>query len=132
MTEIHRCRVNEKSSFRIRFTVTDDDAVAVPLADLLSATLTLYDIEESDQSISPSQLRIINSRDEQDVLNTNNVTIDPTSGLVTWAMQPDDNIIVTSRKQIERHKAEFHFVFMAGSFWYPIEIEVKNMGRPTR
>lgn len=132
MTELHRCRVNEHSSFRIQFTITDDDNAAVPLADITEATLTLYDIDTSDKTISPSQLHILNSRDEQDVKNTNDVTIDPTSGLLTWAVQPEDNEIVTSRRQVERHKAEFHISFMAGSFWYELEIEVKNMGRPTR
>lgn len=69
----------------------------VPLADITSLTLTLYDLES---------LNIINLRDEQNILNANNVTVHATSGLLTWQTQPEDNVIVDTT--LDTHAKEVH------------------------
>lgn len=121
-----RLRVNELSSFTITATILDQASQPVPLSDITVATLTLFDLETYNPSGSPI-VGIINSRDAQDVLNANNVTIHATSGLLTWVMQPADNPIVTTRRQIERHRAELHVEFVSGEFNAEWEIEVLNL-----
>lgn len=123
---INRVRANELSSLTITATIVDSTQTAVPLSDISSATITLYDLETYQPTGSPI-VGIINNRDAQDILNTNNVTIHATSGLLTWAVQPDDNPIVTPIRQIERHRAELHVVFTSGEFNYQCEIEVINL-----
>jgi len=124
---IDRIRANESSSRTVTFTLLDNADVAIPLTAISTAQLTLYDMDTYVPGASPAA-GIINSRDAQDVLNTNNVTIHATSGLVTWAMQPDDNVIVTVRRQIERHRAEFRFVTTSGAeLDYQFEVEVVNL-----
>jgi hypothetical protein len=127
---IDRIRVNERSSKTNSFTLLDNVNVAVPLTAISIAELTLYDVDTYVPA-SPAE-GILNSRDGQDVLNTNDVTIHATSGLVTWAMQPDDNVIVTLRRQVERHRAEFRFVTTSGAeLDYQFEVEVVNLRKAT-
>ena len=124
---IDRIRVNESSSRTVTFTLLDNAGAAIPLSAISTAQLTLYDLDTYVPGASPAE-GIINSRDAQDVLNANDVTIHSTSGLVTWAMQPDDNIIVTLRRQVERHRAEFRFVTTNGAeLDYQFEVEVVNL-----
>lgn len=122
-----RFRFDERSSGCIEFDIVDREGVAVPAANLTTAELTLFDWETgagfTGESPKPG---IINNRDAQDVLNTNNVAIDA-DGHVIWSLQPDDNIIVNPRRQIERHRAVFRFTWPTGSFPYEIEIEVVNL-----
>lgn len=123
---ITRIRVNENSSRTITFTLKDNAGTVVPLADITEAELTLYDMD-SHAPGSPA-VGIISSRDAQNVKNANNVTIHATSGLVTWAMQPEDNPIVTARRQVERHRAQFRFVVSGVELnSEPIELEVVNL-----
>lgn len=119
--------ITERSSRTVTFTVTDNAGAAVPLSAITSAALTLYDVDTYVPGASPT-VGIINGRDAQDVKNANNVTIHSTSGLVTWSMQPADNVIATSRRQVERHRAEFRFVVTGGvELEYQFEIEVTNL-----
>ncbi len=124
---ITRLRTNERSSRTVTFTLLDNLNVVVPLTGIDTASLTLYDMGTYVPAGSPV-VGIINDRNDQDVKNTNNVTIHATSGLVTWLMQPADNIIVTVRRQIERHRAEFRFVTTTGAeLDYQFEVEVVNL-----
>ncbi len=124
---IERLRINERSSRTVTFYLKDNLGNPIPAASLDSLTLTLYDIGTfAPDSGSPSD-GIINARNGQDVLNANNVTVHASSGLVTWAMQPEDNIIVTLRRQIERHRAEFVPVANGVELDYQFEIEVLNL-----
>lgn len=100
--------VDERCSKTVTFTLLDQDGAPVPLNDLASARLTLFDVDSYEPTDSPI-VGILNNRDEQNILNANNVTIHATTGLVTWAMQPADNEIINPRKQVESHRAEFRF-----------------------
>lgn len=130
--------LNEGSSRIIDFNVLDEDGEIVPAANITQAQLTLCNLELSNPDGSPAIVRIINNRDDQNVLNTNNVTVsDSTAKLVTWTMQPADNRkpsglteeedTYLSRRTIWRHLATFHFEFTTGEYNYQIEIEVRNM-----
>lgn len=120
-----RFRFTEKSSGGIDFAIKDQDDVAVPAASLTAATLTLHDLDTYEPDSSPA-VGIINSRDAQDILNANDVTID-SSGHVIWSVRPEDNPIVTRRRQLERHRAKFQFVWATGAFNYECELEVLNL-----
>jgi hypothetical protein len=87
-----------------QYTTVLEDAAHVPLpfADINAVTLTLIDVETRT---------VINGRDAQDVKNNHEVTIDPTSGTLTWAIQPADNVIVTDGEEIEIHHAIFEVTY---------------------
>ncbi len=71
---------------------------------------------------------IINGRDAQDVKNANDVDVADTTGVVVWSAQPEDNVIGTSRKQIERHRARFIGRTTNGAkVGYQMEFEVVNL-----
>lgn len=120
-----RIRVNEGSTKVVEFDILDEAGDGVPAADLDTATLRLYDLDTYVPGGSPAQ-GILNDRDEEDVLDTNDVDIDA-DGHVTWTMQPEDNQIVTPRRQIERHRALFAFTWDTGAYQQEIEIEVVNL-----
>ncbi len=128
---IDRIRVTEQASAIHTFTLRDPTGTVVPLVNLLTATLTLYDLLTYVPGTSPED-GILNARAAQDVKNAHHVTIHPTSGLVTWELQPADNPIVTARRQVERHRAEFRCVVDVGvspavdpvTIDYQLEIEV--------
>ncbi len=128
---ITRFRFFEGSPGIIRGQVVDAAGQTVPADTLTAATLTLYDMQTK---------AIINGREEQDI---NGGALSPSElndvvyeadGSFQWELQPEvrgasptdlgDNPIVTARRQIERHRAEFHFEFPGGAFNYAVEIEV--------
>ena len=129
---ITRERFTERSSGYIRAQIVDKDSNPVNGDDLTAATLTLYDMATYVSTASPI-VGIINNRDAQDILaaglspsEKNDVTYEA-DGYFRWDLQPEDNIIVTARRQVERHRAEFNFAFTGGSFNYQIELEVVNL-----
>jgi hypothetical protein len=112
--------VNEHSSAVYTATLTDQSGAALAASMLTAVTLTLYD-KASDT--------ILNERDGQDVLNANDVTIDE-NGVLTWAMQPADNVIVNqARKTPEVHVALWMFAWATGHYHHAAEIEVVPLKR---
>lgn len=95
----------ERTSGVITFTVEDESGSPVALAAVTTFTLTLYDRDTR---------QIINSRQNQNVLNANNVTMHATSGLVTWTVQPADMACVSERAQ-EIHVALFVITWNSGA-----------------
>lgn len=95
-------QVHEKENATFTATLEDSTGTPIPLAQLVTLTLTLYDVDTES---------IVNSRDAQNVLNTNNVTVHSTSGLVTWEMQTADNVLTTTTKATELHIALFQWTW---------------------
>ena len=81
----------EKTNPTHKFTILDEDGNAVQPTVL---TLTYYN--RADESI-------INSRDDQNVFNTNNVVV--TNGVVTWSVQVADTAVVDTALEAEIHVA---------------------------
>ena len=127
-----RSRFTELTSARLVGTIQDQTGAVVSASSLTEATLTLYDVLTG---------QILNSRDAQDVLGVgspaeqNGVTLygnlqtdtDGSTFNFAWLLDPDDNPIVTSRRQLERHRAMFHFVWADGEMLAEFEIEVVNL-----
>lgn len=128
---VDRFRFTERTSGFIEGDIVDENDDPVPASVLTAATLTLWDLDTGVFDGSPT-VGIINSREEQDILNANNVELDAGSpavdGHFKWSVQPEDNIIVTPRRQLERHRAMFLFVWDTGQFRYECEIDVVNLG----
>lgn len=104
LTEAERT-VNEGTTFLYTCTLKDESGVVVPLSAIGALTLTLYDVDSDT---------IINSRDTQNVLNANNVTVHATSGLLSWTAQAADNPIVLATRpagSLERHIALFEWTW---------------------
>ena len=113
--------VNEKSTAKYTADpLTDENGDIIPAANIVSLTLTLCEIPGAT---------IINGRDDQDVLNTNNVTVD-SAGVLIWTMQEADNIIVNSALDVEVHRATFKMTFnTTGKATWDIDISVRNLSK---
>lgn len=115
-------QAQENQSLRVAFSLLDEDGIAVGASRLLTARLTLLDLETN---------RVINSRTNQDVLNANDVTIDA-AGRVTWEMQGNaDNVLVRGNQQLERHRGRFTFtwgIVNTGQWTHDVQILVRKLG----
>jgi hypothetical protein len=110
--------VAELTSAKYTGTLTDESGAAVSGSALTAATLTLFDDVTGT---------VINSRNAQNVLNANGVTID-NFGALTWVMAPADNTIVKSGLSVERHRAVFTFTWGAGKqLVHEVVIAVTNI-----
>lgn len=111
----------EKSTAKVTTTVLDEDGVAIPGTSLDTLILTFFNIDDSNNTV-------INSRDGQNVLNANNVTVD-SSGNLIWLMQVLDNIIVASTGKTERHRAVFEWTYSSGTKTgkHIVEVSVINL-----
>lgn len=88
--------IDERTEPLHEFTILDVDGNPVqPTA----ITLTYYDRETGT---------IINSRDGQDVLDANNVTV--TNGVVAWEMQVEDTIVLNNVLEAEIHVALWEWI----------------------
>lgn len=116
--------VKENTGAVYTATLKDADGTVVPLANLTTITLTLYNVATG---------AIINSREDQDVKNTNNVTFHSTSGLLTWSIQAADNVMVNSALQDEKHIALFEFVYSGTGTpgKHEVILMVRNLGQVT-
>jgi hypothetical protein len=94
--------IAEKTTQVLTCTIKDETDTVIPVAQIGTLTLTLYNQESRS---------IINTRDNQNVLNANNVTVHSTSGLLTWLLQPADTAIETTSKSIEVRVALFQWTF---------------------
>lgn len=83
-------------------TLLDANGTAIPLANINSITLTITDAATGS---------IVNSRNSQNVLNANNVTVHATSGALSWLIQPGDTTLLNSSSAYEEHIAEFTWTY---------------------
>lgn len=116
--------VLERTTAIYTATFQDENGVVIKLADLVALTLTLYDKKTGT---------IINDRDKQNVLNANNVVVHATSGLLTWIMQPADNVIISAIPpgDLEVHIALFEWTWDQGNKHGKQEVRI-NVRQLTR
>lgn len=91
------------------FQVVDEAGAGIDGAQLNSLTLTYYDLVTG---------AILNGRDAQNVLNTNNVTLTTGAGpvtTVTWDIRPEDTVLYDGRRETEIHLALFQWAWAAST-----------------
>lgn len=70
----------------------------------------------------------INARDKQSILNVNNGTYAPATGVVTWLPQPADMAIVgTGGQTYETHRAIFQATWTGGGKTWYVDFRVENL-----
>jgi hypothetical protein len=97
---------DERESLVYTATLQDEAETPIPVGQLTTLTLTLYDATTGT---------ILNSRNAQNILNTNNVTVHATNGLLTWTVQPADLAMVTTNMAQELHIALFSWTWASGT-----------------
>lgn len=113
--------VPEQSTLRTTMTLLDEAGVAVPLAAIGTATLTIYARDESTQPI-------INSVNAVNIKNAGRGTIHATSGLLTLVLDTLDNSIQNVANDLEWHRALIQIVYATTkSLRYEIEFPVRNL-----
>jgi len=95
-------KVNEGSSCRLTFTLTDYDGTGIAASAITTVTMTLKDKDAGT---------VINSREDIDVSSG----FDVTGGGFTWELIAADNPIVDATKSEEIHVATFTITSTAGS-----------------
>ena len=109
--------VNEGSAAKYTATLKDPAGSAVTLSNLTTLEMVLYNqrtgaVINGRGSVSSGNYTF------QNVKNLQNVTFHSSSGLLTWNMQPGDNVIVDTTLapgESETHVAVFRFVYSDGS-----------------
>lgn len=114
--------VQEKETTKFTATITDEAGAVLASASISALTLTLYDHASGD---------IINSRNAQDVKDTNNVTIHATSGLMTWTSVANDHVMSDTTKEYELHVALFEWTFSSKTGRHEILMLVRNLTKVT-
>lgn len=124
--------VNERSSAKYTAYLKDETDTIITVSSTSQASglatlkLTLYDWETKG---------IINSRTKQDAFNANNVTLS-TAGLLTWSVQPLDNVIVAPAQAVtpvpgdELHRALFEYTYGTAASqrgYHEVDILVTNL-----
>jgi hypothetical protein len=106
--------VSERST--AQYTCTLVDQAGATVTSLTALTLSLIDVDSG---------AVINSRDAQDVNGKGNVTV--ADGVVTWVLQPDDNVILAPARDSELHRAIFHATWEAGELTWTQDVRVVNV-----
>lgn len=115
--------VNEQNPVLFSGTLTKETGLPVPLVDLSTLTLTLYD-QVTDA--------IINSRDDQSILNANGGTFHATSGAFALTLGPSDNVILgaPATGQAETHIALIEATWAGGGYWSGVvHVRVRQVHR---
>ena len=124
---INTFRTKQNNSAIYTATLKDENGVVIPLVQVGTCALTLYNIDTPEPT--PTSGNIINSRSSQNVKNVNDVTIHATSGLLTWSLQAADNPIIDETKLTELHMARFDFSYgspvKVGS--HEVRLRVENL-----
>lgn len=102
----------EGSTPDITFTLNDRNGDPIPLANIQTLKLTQW--VSSGANLPGTK---INSRNLQNVLNTNQVTVHATSGLVTWLLTTGDTAMQDRDVSVadETHFFRFDVAYTAGS-----------------
>jgi hypothetical protein len=112
---------DEGVAHRYTASLVDPDDAAIGAANLVTLTITLYDEKTNE---------IINSRNEQNALNANGVTVaDGAAGTVlTWQAEAADMPIVDDTLDSEVHIARFAFTYGPNAIpgAHEVAIRVKN------
>ena len=108
----------ERTTGQFTATLRDEANAVVPASLLTALTLSLF--LDDDPTI------FINSRNAQNVLNANGVTVDE-DGLLTWTIAVLDNVLVNTALPFERHRAQFTWTFNSKIGRGEVVLVVRNL-----
>ena len=115
--------VREKTTRRYSAVLKDETGALIGGGVLSSLKLTLYNRADG---------AIINSRNQQNVLNANSVVVD-TSGNLTWTLEPADNPVIDTTLSYEEHIALFELGWSSDTKKnnHEVIIRVENVNKIT-
>ena len=110
--------LNEQSTALYTATLHDERAAVIGSGRMDTLTLTLCNMVDG---------AIINSRNAQDVLNLNNVTLDA-SGNLEFVLQPADTAMQDGTARTEIHRAIFQAAYDGGkqANW-DVDFRIRNL-----
>jgi len=124
----------EQASGVYRASITDEAGALLPGSTLATLTLTLYVIGAG------GTITYINSRDHQDVFNTNGVQVfdalqtdtfldgSTVTYNLKWIVAPEDTTLVSDQLKVERHIALFEWTWGVGKKGkHEVVLGVKNL-----
>lgn len=126
-----RIRCNEGSSGQFGGRITDASGKGVAAADIASARVTLVDVDSDGPGASPDGT--INGRKDQSVISEGSPVVGANGltfgddGAFTFTLDPEDNVRLNSRKQVELHRARFEFAWDGGAQTQEFDIEVVQL-----
>jgi hypothetical protein len=100
-----RTEIDERTTPIYTATIKDAEGMPIPLAQITTLTLTLFDNATGS---------IINGRSNQDILNTNGVVVEGTSGKLTWTMSELDTTIGNTASFYESRIGQFVWTYGGG------------------
>ena len=102
-------QIDEQESGQYTATITGNDGVtALPGGTLSTLRLTVYVVKQDGTE------QVVNSRNQQSVLNANNGTVSA-GGLFTWTIQPGDTTLIETFLQFERHYCLLEWAWPTGN-----------------
>jgi hypothetical protein len=109
--------VRERSTWRWRATLHDEDGNAIARGSLQSVRLSITDARTGHKIV-----------DNESILNTGRATIGETNGLIVLTLTSADNAMVDDRREEESHyvTVDFSWNSGAGRHWHCIELYVQN------
>jgi hypothetical protein len=114
--------INEQTTASFTAQLTGNDGVTpLPLASISTLVLTLYAIKADGTD------QIINTRNAQNVLNTNGVTV-TVGGFLTWIISIADTTLVEAIP-FERHIALFEWSGGFGAGKQEVILVIRNLGQ---
>ncbi len=113
--------VPERTRGDYAFTLRDRGGEAVPASALTTATLKLY-------LTAPAGAPVItvNGRNNQNILNMNDVTIG-VDGRVVWDIQSNDMMIIDGASFFEPRIGVFEFIWPEGHVLHEVVFNVRNV-----
>ncbi len=102
-------------------TLKDENNDPIASADVSSITMTVIEEESGN---------VVNSRNSQNVFNTNNCTLGDTDGLFTWNIQTGDTDIVndgTATDEYEYHLVTIIVTWEGGRMPHEVRLKIKNL-----
>lgn len=123
-------QINEQESGRYTALITGDDGAMLPGSTLVTLRLTVYVTKRDGTD------QIVNGRDQQNVLNINNVQVLETpltdangrAYNLIWSIQPGDTTLVEQIRH-ERHICLFEWTFAGGAGNDEVYLNVRNVRR---
>lgn len=112
----------ENTTAFITGTIHNENKVGIPAAQLTTLKLWVYDKRSK---------AIINSLEDIDILNANNVTldVDGVDGNLELELTPDDMPMVNENRRVEAHIAQFKWTYASGTKAgaHEVEFNVYNL-----